>query len=225
MPAAWCEFDKFSPIPAGERTRATIESVGLCKNFIDAAFEFKQPLQIDDLLKINGWDGESKLVILNPAGAFITRNWDPDNYISFAKLWLQHLPATQFVITGVALIASKARYIQRALGERLINLVEKTSPVEAFAIVQKAQFVLSEDSGLMHMAWVCNVPTIAMFGSSRSDWSRPLNERSMLLSSADLPCGNCMQEVCRYGDVHCLTRYTPQIVFEKIVTFLQLTEA
>jgi hypothetical protein len=29
-----------------------------------------------------------------------------------------------------------------------------------------------------------------------------------------LPCGNCMQETCRYGDVHCLTRYDADVVFE-----------
>jgi len=220
-PHAWSEFDRFSPIAAGERTRLTIESIGLGPCFIDSRFVFKHPPQVDQVLKNNGWDGKSKLVILNPAGAFITRNWNLDNYVNFAKRWLNHAPDTQFIVTGVSSIAEKALYCKQQLGDKLINLVEKTSPAQAFAIVQKAQFVLSEDSGLMHMAWVSNIPTIALFGSTRSDWSRPLNKHSLLLSSDDLSCGNCMLETCIHGDVRCLTRYTPQLVFEKITAFLQ----
>ena len=39
FPKAWATFDKFSPIPAGERTQLTMEAVGLgkiiaCTNFI-----------------------------------------------------------------------------------------------------------------------------------------------------------------------------------------------
>lgn len=221
MPKAWSQFDKASPIPAGERTRLTIESVGLGNNFIDPRFSFKHPLKVDEILKANGWDGKSKLVVLNPAGAFITRNWDTDNYISFAKLWLDSFPDTQFLVMGVPLIAAKTQRFKDALGDRLINLVEKTSPVQAFALVQRAQFVLSEDSGLMHMAWVCGVPTIAIFGSTRSDWSRPLGKHALLLSSNDLPCGNCLKETCMYGDVHCITRYTPPIIFDKVLAFLR----
>lgn len=219
MPKAWSEFDRFSPIAAGERTRLTIESIGLGSNFIDSRFVFRKPLLVDQLLKDNGWDGKSKLVILNPAGAFITRNWSMDNYADFARLWLDHFPDTQFIITGVPFIALKAQYLKEELGEKLINLVGNSSQLEAFTIIQRVQFMLSEDSGLMHMSWISDIPTIALFGSMRSDWARPLN-KSLLLSSDDLPCGNCMLETCTYGDVHCLTRYTPQIVFEKIVTFL-----
>jgi len=220
-PRAWSEFDKFSPVAAGERTRLTIESVGLGHNFIDSKFIFRQPIEIDQVLKDNGWDGKSKLVILNPAGAFITRNWSAANYVSFAKLWSNHFPGTQFIITGIVTIADKAMYIKQQLGDKLIYLVENTSQLQAFAIIQKAQFMLSEDSGLMHMAWVSDVPTIAMFGSTRSDWARPLNKRSLLLSSDDLSCGNCMLATCVHGDVRCLTRYTPQLMVEKITAFLQ----
>jgi heptosyltransferase II len=42
----------------------------------------------------------------------------------------------------------------------------------------------------------------------------------LLLSSSDLPCGNCMLEFCKYKDVHCLTRYSPEFVFEKAMQLL-----
>ncbi len=220
-PKAWSIFDRHSPIPAGERTRVTIENAGLGPNFACTHFKLKSTFGIDNLLLNNGWNGSSALVILNPAGAFETRNWPVANYVDFAKLWLGIYPGTQFLLIGVDTIASKASYLKNQLGAALVNLVNKTTPVQAFAIMQKAEMVLSEDSGLMHMAWVSGKPTLAIFGSTRSDWAQPLGKHTAFVDSSDLPCGNCMQEICKYGDNHCLTRYTPEMIFMKAVELLQ----
>lgn len=222
IPKAWSEFDRFSAIAAGESTSLTIEAIGFEKNKADEnGFRFKAGNDNTDLLKENGWDGISELVVLNPAGAFITRNWPVENYISFAELWLKRFPQTQFLVIGVSAISEKADLFKTKLGNKLINLVNKTSPAQAFAIIQKVKFVVSEDSGLMHMSWVSGIPTLAMFGSTKSSRSCPLGDRSLLLHSGDLPCGNCMLEECRFGDVHCLTRYTASMVFEKALTLIK----
>lgn len=215
FPKAWATFDKFSPIPAGERTQLTMEAVGLGKITACTNFDLKNNLNGENILKENGWKNNNQLVILNPAGAFETRNWPLENYVAFAKLWLQRFPQTQFLISGVNLIEKKAEYFQKELGDNLINLVNKTTTAEAFAIIQRVKMVLTEDSGLMHMAWVSGIPTLALFGSTRGYHAKPLGEKSFLFDSSDLPCGNCMLEVCKYGDTHCLTRYTPEMVFEK----------
>jgi len=219
-PLAWSEFDKVSPVPAGERTRLTIEAAGFKNISACTSFSLKRDLIVDDLLKENGWDGKTDLLILNPAGAFPTRNWPMDNYLNFARIWLEHFPDTRFLIIGVKLISEKAAFLKNKLNDKLINLVNKTTPAQAFAIIQKTKFVLSEDSGLMHMAWVSGIPTLAMFGSTRSDWSTPLGRHTLLLHSSDLECGNCLREICIYGDTRCLTRYTPEFVFEKALTLL-----
>lgn len=221
IPKAWSEFDRFSPIPAGECSRLTIEAIGLGNCFADSNFlTTVGEKEIHQLLLQNGWNGISKLVLLNPAAAFETRNWPIENYVAFANIWLDHFPSTQFVVTGVNFIASKANYLKEQLGDQLINLVNKTTPIQAFALLQNMQLVLSEDSGLMHMSWVSGVPTLALFGATRSDRATPLGDHSLLLHSSDLACGNCMLETCRYGDNHCITRYTPLFVFEKAISLL-----
>src|SRR5258706_2316529 len=224
MPQAWSAFDKISPVAAGERTRLTIEAIELCN--INACSQFvTRTSNADSILHQHGWNKKNALVILNPAGAFETRNWAIENYCAFAQLWLQRFPQTQFLMLGVELIASKASYLENIFKDKLINLVNKTNAAEAFAVIQKVTFVLSEDSGLMHFAWVSGIPTLALFGSTRSDWSTPLGEHTLLLHSADLPCGNCLLEKCRYGDTHCLTRYTPEFVFEKAMQLLRQQES
>jgi ADP-heptose:LPS heptosyltransferase len=220
-PTAWSVFDRFSSNAAGERTRLTIEAIGLGKNEINPGFKFKKHIDPVTILKKNGWDGTSELVVLNPAAAFPTRNWPLENYVFFSGLWLDQFPNTQFLMLGTSFIESKSDYLKEKLGERMISIINKTTPSEAFAILQKVKFVLSEDSGLMHMAWVSEVPTLVLFGSTRSDWSRPLGEHSFFLDSSDLPCGNCMQEVCKWGDVHCLTRFSPEMVFAHAYSLIQ----
>lgn len=220
QPAAWSAFDRFSPISAGERTRLTIAAAGLGDNRMACHFRLKDNSIGISLLKDQGWNGTDKLVILNPAGAFPTRNWPLANYIRFTTLWLHQFPDTRFVILGTGFIAQKAAALKMALGDHLIDLVGQTTPSEAFVILQKAALVLSEDSGLMHMAWVSGVPTMALFGGTRSDWARPMGDHSFFLDSSDLPCGNCMKDNCTYGDVHCLTRFTPEIVFNHATRLL-----
>lgn len=219
-PMAWSSFDRTSSNAAGERTRRTIEAAGFAIYKTSPKFIFKNKFDAAILLKMNGWDGVSKLVVLNPAGAFETRNWPQDHYVRFAELWLEQFPSTQFLILGTEFINKKAAYLKRKLNGHLINLIDKTSPSDAISILQKTSFVLSEDSGLMHMAWVSGIPTIALFGSTRSDWARPLGSHTFFFDSSDMECGNCMKQLCRYNDNRCLTRISPEDVFEKAISLI-----
>ncbi len=221
-PKAWARFDKSSPIPAGERTRLTIEAAGLGKCDLDTDFRLKDENRGLAILKNTNWNGHNELVVINPAGLNATRNWPVESYIAFTRLWLEQRPDTQFLILGTSFISEKTKILKEALGDRLVDLVGQTSPLEAFAILQHATLVLSEDSGLMHMAWVSGIPTLALFGSSRSYWSKPLGQHSFVLDSSDLPCGNCLESVCRWGDNRCMTRYKPEQVLQHAFSLLRL---
>jgi heptosyltransferase II len=221
-PGAWSVFDKSSPVAAGERTRLTIEALGLGKCAMDTSFQLKDEDRGRTFLDNAGWNGSDALVVLNPAGLNATRNWPIQNYISFARLWLQQRPDTRFLVLGTDFITEKKNRLKEALGDRLFDLVGQTSPLEAFEILQHATLVLSEDSGLMHMAWVSGIPTLVLFGSTRSYWSRPLGEHSFFLDSSDLPCGNCMESVCRWGDNRCMTRHTPEKVLDHAFSLLRI---
>lgn len=224
MPKAWAEFDRYSPTSAGDRTKNTIEAVGLGN--IKPYFNLNMHMHNGDTgleaLMRNGWKPDHDLVVLNPAGFFVTRNWPLAYYVEFCNLWMTHYKKhTQFLMLGLGSLKEKAHYLRQHLGGQLIDLTGLTSPAEAFSILKKAVILLTEDSGLMHMAWVSGIPTLALFGSSRSDWSRPLGAHSLCLDSSDLSCGNCMSPQCKFGDVRCLTRYTPEFVFGKALGLVQ----
>ncbi len=214
-PESWSEFDRFSMKPAGDRTLETFHRIGfndLQPNYnLDIKPEFSRKAK--SLLLNHGWDGITPLVVFNPAGLWETRNWQVENYVQLAKLWLQE-EQVRFLFLGTERILDKVRFIQQQLEHCTINLVNTTTLGEALAVLQFTSCMISEDSGLMHMAWISGVPTIALFGSTNHVWSTPLGNHSQCLHSGDLPCGACMESTCRFGDVHCLTRYTPETVFE-----------
>jgi heptosyltransferase II len=222
FPKAWSLFDRYSPVAAGERTRLTIEAAGLGKCFAVPDFKLIDAQAGIEILQKNGWRSHADLILLNPAGAFETRNWSMPNYTRFAELWLQRFPQAQFLVMGTNFIEAKSAYLQEHLGNNLVNLVNKTTPAQAFSIIQQVTFVLSEDSGLMHMAWVSGIPTLALFGSTQSEKARPLGDLTAFMDSSDLECGACMLEFCKYGDTHCLSRYTPEMVFEKAMSLVSL---
>lgn len=220
LPKAWSLFDRYSPVAAGERTRLTIEAAGLGECSAASNFNLINKQDGIDLLKKYGRRRNAELVLLNPAGAFETRNWSMPNYVQFARLWLQRFPESQFLVMGTSFIEAKSTYLEEQLGNNLINLVDKTTPAQAFSIIQQVKFVLSEDSGLMHMAWVSGIPTLALFGSTQSEKARPLGDHTLYMDSSDLECGACMLKICKYGDTHCLSRYTPEMIFEKALTLI-----
>lgn len=216
-PKAWSEFDRVSKRSAGERTRLTIEAAGFAGINIQPAFHHSPEIsqRATQLLNEAGWDGSSWLVGLNPAGNFDSRNWPIENYVEWAKLWKMAYPHSQFVLMLTRQHETKARRLKEELNNACIDLSDKTSQAMAFAMVSRLKFMLSEDSGLMHMAWSQGVTTLALFGSSRSDWAAPQGVWSAHYDSSDLACGPCMLPVCKFGDNRCLTRLSPQQVFEK----------
>jgi heptosyltransferase II len=236
MPSAWSEFDRYSPVPAGECTRLTIEASGLSCHKTDSNFTFKtNDLVLTELLKSNGWNPKNHLVLLNPAGAFSTRNWPIENYLGFARVWKKKFPHTQFLLIGTDFIAKKAAILESDLGEACINLVGKTTPAQAFALVQQLQLVISEDSGLMHMAWVSGIPTLALFGTTTGIRATPLGSHSYVITAPDLgryksaikpPVSRIESAMYGYsaGQQEDISSFSVPLVFEKAVNLLRSIE-
>ena len=223
-PEAWGEFDRFAPRPAAARVLETFHNTG----FGNVTPSYSMPVYAHlhaaagTLLRDHGWNGETPLIVLNPAGLWTTRNWPLENYVALARTWLER-EKVHFVLLGTERIAEKAAELRRLLGESVIDLAGKTPLDLAFATLQRAALMISEDSGLLHMAWCSGVPVVALFGSSRHVWSAPVGAHAGSLDSGDLPCGQCMSPVCSFGDVHCLTRFTPEQVYREANRLLRRT--
>ena len=208
-------FEKYAPKFAGDRYLDAINSFGLD---VDAKFSKTYVVSNEKLDKMIE-RGKFTYIVINPAGFFETRNWPIENYVEIMQMLSDSGP-TKFLLIGDARMKQKADYLESKLPEKTINLVEKTSQLDAYELLSIADLVISEDSGLGHMSWVQGIPTLFLFGSTRADWTAPQYEHVFNLSSSDLECGDCMLEKCIHGDVRCLTRYSPEFVFERSMKLL-----
>ncbi|KXK52386.1 MAG: Heptosyltransferase III [Chlorobi bacterium OLB7] len=120
------------------------------------------------------------------------------------------------MVMGTHHVRAGGGAIAAALGGDAINLIGRTNIAEALAIVRQLQLMVSDDGGLMHLAWTNGIPTVALFGATRSAWSRPCGAHARWFGSEDLPCGACMNPTCARGDRHCLERISVQKVMETV---------
>jgi len=99
-----------------------------------------------------------------------------------------------------------------ALAARLHNLAGQTSLSQALALIAACQVMVSNDSGLMHVAAALGVKQVAIFGSSSPLHTPPLNDRAKVLWLKDDPgylppldCAPCFERTCPLGHTRCLT--------------------
>ena len=101
-----------------------------------------------------------------------------------------------------------------------IDLVGKTDLSEAIDLLSLVSVVLSNDSGLMHVAAALGKNVIGLYGSTSPDFTPPLSNSKKLIST-DIECRPCFERECRFGHLRCLTEIKPVRVLDAITSFGQ----
>jgi heptosyltransferase-2 len=131
-----------------------------------------------------------------------------------AKRWpyfkeLSERLGLQAVILGSGNDAEAARGI---VGR---NLVGETTLDEAIDLIAGAAFVVSNDSGLMHVAAALGRPQVALFGSSSPEHTPPLSAAARVLW-LHIECSPCYQRECPLGHFRCMRELTVDLVLQEI---------
>ena len=95
------------------------------------------------------------------------------------------------------------------------NLTGTTSLAEAIDLLSYADAVVSNDSGLMHVAAALGKPVTGIYGSTSPDFTPPLSERVKLLYT-DIECRPCFKRECPYGHMRCLTELGPELAIAAV---------
>jgi heptosyltransferase-2 len=141
------------------------------------------------------------------------KRWPPQYYAELA----QYLRVRGYEIWLVG--SSKDKDIADtivALGnEPCRNLCGITDIAEALALISCADLVVSNDSGLMHIAAALDRPLLAIFGSSSPQFTPPLSDRAQVLK-LDISCSPCFKRECPLGHFNCMIKIPPKEVARHI---------
>lgn len=158
-------------------------------------------------------DDQAPILVLAPGAEYgAAKRWPTQHFATLARAKVQ--AGWQVVILGSAKESQLGEEILTASGQKnLLNLAGRLSLDEAVDVMACATAVVTNDSGLMHVAAALQRPGVALFGSSDPKHTPPLGGSLTILSLA-LDCAPCFQRECPKQHLDCLQKITPEMVLE-----------
>ncbi len=148
------------------------------------------------------------------------KRWPEQHFASLAQAL--HAQGFQIWLIGSNKDQVLGDAINTACGNLCRNLCGATNLDEAVDLLSCASAVVSNDSGLMHVAAALDKPLIAIYGSSSPDFTPPLSQKARIVS-LNLECSPCFKRECPLGHLDCLRKLEPSTILEKILRLLEQT--
>lgn len=168
---------------------------------------------------------DKPILVLCPGAEFgPAKRWPERHYAAVAEAKIAE--GWQVWLMGSAKDAPVAESIRAALPETAreacIPLAGKTQLAEAIDLMSMANAVVSNDSGLMHIAAALQCPLVVVYGSTSPQFTPPLSDRVRIESLA-VECGPCFQRQCplRENQLKCLNDLFPERVLTSLNILLQ----
>jgi lipopolysaccharide heptosyltransferase I len=165
------------------------------------------PLPFYSLPSTNQLMSEDYAVII-PGARWRTKVWPAEKFGKLAsKLSLKT------VIVGAKSDIEAADTIAALSQGKSLSLAGKTDLKELIEIIRHAQFVVSNDSGPMHIAAALKIPVFAIFGPTDQMRTGPYGDGHTIIRE-DVSCAPCFKKTC--NDMKCMNDLSVEKVYKTI---------
>jgi len=128
---------------------------------------------------------DTPLICLCPGAEFgPAKRWPASNFAQVANAYLKK--DWQVILLGSENDVSVGKEITESVNKNLnfFNLIGKTKLEDVVDLLASSQLVLTNDSGLMHIAASVQVPLLALFGPTSPNFTPPLSPKAKIIRKA-----------------------------------------
>jgi len=194
-------------------------ALGLRHNVVAAPQVPYPKLEVDkknqlELIRKFKLSADKPIICMMPGAEYgPAKQWPINKYAQLAAVLVDK--GFQVCVVGSAKEAVLGEKITMQRANEINNLCGKTSLIDAVDLVAKSEWVVTNDSGLMHVACATGRNVIAIYGSSTPAYTPPLSKDAKLVYHA-LECSPCFKRTCPLGHTQCLEGITVDEVLECI---------
>lgn len=175
--------------------------------------------EVDQVLAKLGINAKRGIVAFAPGAEFgPAKRWPVHSFIALAKRIFAEFNDVQILLLGSPNDKTVCDPITCAV-PAVINLAGKTTLKEAIALISQIDVLVTNDSGLMHVASAFGRPVVAMYGSTDYRHTPPFSKYSEIVS-LDLECAPCQKRECPLGHHRCMELLKPETVYSVLKKYL-----
>ncbi len=159
------------------------------------------------------------IVGIAPGASFMTKRWLTEGFIEVIRHLTDQLNAT-VILFGNEDDRTLTSEIAGSVRGRVHDAAGRLSLLECAALIERCSLVITNDSGLMHMATAMKKKVVAIFGSTTEELGFfPLPGSSMIVQHAGLrcrPCSHIGRHRCPEKHFKCMKEIAPERVIEAV---------
>lgn len=157
-------------------------------------------------------------VCVHPGSQLPSRRWPPERFAAVSDILARR--GFQVVLTGSASEAPLTRAVSDFMRSPALDLAGTTSLGGLAALLDGAQLLVSNDTGLSHLAAARRIPSVIVAnGSDPGRWA-PLDRDLHRVLSYQVSCRPCEYAVCPIGHP-CALGVPPEAVVEHATALLR----
>ncbi len=172
---------------------------------------------VNALLEQKGVKNSRLLVAINPVAKWETKLWSEEKFSNLADRLIEEYDVTVIFTGGAEDRETVERIISGMLSPKkqtdAVNLAGETSLKMLAALYEKTAFLISTDTGPMHLAAAVGKPVAAIFGPTAPWRTGPFGSGHQIIR-AGLACSPCFKRQCRTAD--CMRQISVQDVLDAV---------
>lgn len=181
-------------------------------------FYFPKPLNKSQLVKSIPI---KPILAIAPGSRAPARRWPAVSFAHFINsLSIDEWPA--IILVGAPEDDPFAQEVAVQCQRPVSNLCGKTTLTQLGCLLKESSALVTNESGMMHVAWAVNTPTVVLAGPSEPRATSPFGAQVKILQQREVPCVPCIKNDCfRLGDdfMECMKRIDADSVSEALKHF------